>query len=151
MKFTRRTAMLTSAAALMAYPVFAQETTVHEVQMLNADPDNPRARQVFIPRIVVANPGDTIKFVAVDRGHNSESIPEMIPAGAEGWEGKINDDIEVTVEVPGVYGYKCTPHATVGMVGLIVVHGERRHCGRRVQEQGHACRYQVLPINIGGF
>ena len=124
MKFTRRTAMLTSAAALMAYPVFAQETTVHEVQMLNADPDNPRARQVFIPRIVVANPGDTIKFVAVDRGHNSESIPEMIPAGAEGWEGKINDDIEVTVEVPGVYGYKCTPHATVGMVGLIVVQGE---------------------------
>ena len=124
MKLTRRMALATSAAALLVRPAFAQEPTVHEVQMLNADPDNPRARQVFIPRVVVANPGDTIKFVAADRGHNSESIDEMMPAGAEGWEGKINDEVEVTVEAPGFYGYKCTPHATVGMVGLVIVQGE---------------------------
>mgnify|MGYP001793334176 CR=1 len=123
-KFSRRAAIASSVAAILTRPVWAQEATVHEVQMLNADPDNPRARQVFIPRVVVAQPGDTIRFVGVDRGHNSESIAEMMPEGAEGWEGKINDDVEVTVEVPGFYGYKCTPHATVGMVGLVIVQGE---------------------------
>jgi len=123
-KFTRRTAIASSAAALLARPAVAQDAAVHEVKMLNVAPDNPRARQVFLPRIVVAQPGDTIRFVAVDRGHNSESIPEMMPEGAEAWEGAINDEIEVTVDVPGFYGYKCTPHATVGMVGLVIVQGE---------------------------
>ena len=141
-KFTRRTAIATGAAALVAGPTFGQDATVHEIQMLNADPDNPRARQVFLPRIVVAAPGDTIKFVSVDRGHNSESIPEMMPEGAEGWEGAINDDIEVTVTTPGFYGYKCTPHATVGMVGLVIVQGEgmsdNREAAQGVRQRGRA-------------
>lgn len=63
-------------------------------------------------------------FKSVDRGHNSASIDGMLPEGAEEWNGKINDDIEVTFDKPGFYGYKCKPHATVGMVGLVVVEGE---------------------------
>lgn len=44
--------------------------------------------------------------------------------GAEPWKGKINKDTAVKFDVPGFYGYICTPHGTNGMVGLIVVEGE---------------------------
>ena len=35
-------------------------------------------------------------------------------------------DFELTLTVPGVYGYRCTPHFGLGMVGLIVVTGEAK-------------------------
>ena len=128
-KFNRRVfvagaAAATSPLALMK-PSFAEgHATMHEVQMLNKDPENPRVAQVFVPRIVRAKPGDTIKFVAADRGHNTASVKDMIPEGTEAWNSKINDDFELVVETPGFYGYQCTPHATTGMVGLIIVEGE---------------------------
>ena len=36
-------------------------------------------------------------------------------------EGKMNDEIQVTFNVEGIYGYKCTPHFGLGMVGVIQV------------------------------
>jgi pseudoazurin len=35
--------------------------------------------------------------------------------------GKVNQEIAVTFEQPGVYGVKCLPHYGMGMVALIVV------------------------------
>ncbi|MEO0773864.1 MAG: pseudoazurin, partial [Pseudomonadota bacterium] len=81
-------------------------------------------RMVFKPAFLTINPGDTVQFVSADKGHNSEVIDDMIPEGAESWKGRINEDVEVTLETPGFYGYKCTPHVGTGMVGLIVVQGE---------------------------
>lgn len=89
----------------------------HEVQMLNKGPDGQT--MWYEPAILVAEPGDTVTFVSVDKGHNSESM--LVPGGAEGWKGKINDDVSVTVGPEGVYAYKCTPHFGTGMVGFIVV------------------------------
>lgn len=119
---SRRTFVAASASLMLARPGLAQ--TAHEVQMLNKHPDNARLRQVFFPRVLVVQPGDSVQFLAVDRGHNSAVIKGMIPDGAEGWNGRINDDVEVVLDVPGFYGYQCTPHASVGMVGLVVVEGE---------------------------
>ena len=95
-----------------------------EVQMLNKDPDNKKLRNVFRPAILRVNPGDTVRFISVDRGHNSQSLPGMFPQGAEEWSSKVGKDFEVTLKVPGVYGYRCTPHFALGMVGLIVVAGD---------------------------
>ncbi|MEL7213145.1 MAG: pseudoazurin [Pseudomonadota bacterium] len=111
-------------AGFAAAPRALAEEVTHTVEMLNVHPENKRLRQVFFPRIQVVAPGESVLFAATDRGHNSASIEEMVPEGAEGWDGKINDEITVTFEQPGFYGYKCTPHASVGMVGLIVVTGE---------------------------
>ena len=47
----------------------------------------------------------------------------MIPDGVEGWEGKINQEVEYVIPAAGVYGYKCVPHYAGGMIGLIVVDG----------------------------
>ena len=95
-----------------------------EVKMLNKHPDDKRRRNVFIPEIIYAKPGDKIMFKSVDRGHNAETIKGMIPEGAERFKSKISKDFEVTLEKPGVYGIRCTPHYGLGMVGLIVIEGE---------------------------
>ena len=123
------TAGLTLATAIGGSRAIAQDTSTgqasgaagqtHEVQMLNKGSEG-RPMQ-FDPAYLKIAPGDSVKFVATDKGHNSESILAMIPEGAETWKGKINGEITVTFDVEGIYGYKCTPHFGMGMVGLIQV------------------------------
>jgi pseudoazurin len=45
----------------------------------------------------------------------------MLPDGAAPFAGKVNQDVAVTFDQPGVYGVKCLPHYGMGMVALIVV------------------------------
>jgi pseudoazurin len=91
----------------------------HQVLMLNKDSEG-RPMQ-FEPAFLKVAPGDTVTFVPQDKGHNSESIPKKIPEGAEGWKGKINEEITVTLNTEGYYVFKCLPHVALGMVGLIQV------------------------------
>ena len=89
-----------------------------EVNMLNQGQDGV---MVFEPSLLKINVGDTVTFKATDAAHNSASIPGMIPNGASSWNGELSRDISVTFDVPGVYGYQCTPHAMMAMVGVIQV------------------------------
>jgi pseudoazurin len=91
----------------------------HQVQMLNKDSEG-RAMQ-FEPAFFKIAPGDTVTFVAADKGHNTESILTLMPEGAEPWKGKINEEITVTFDTEGLYAYKCQPHLGLGMIGLIQV------------------------------
>ena len=130
MKFTitRRGALVGagSLAAVTALPtgILADAHSAHEILMLNKDPDNPKNKMLFAPNILKVNAGDTVKFVASDKGHNSETVKGMVPDGAEGWKGKLNKEVEVKLDVPGFYGFQCKPHANMGMIGLIVVEGD---------------------------
>jgi pseudoazurin len=112
----RLTAMLALGAAL----AFAQQAGAaeHEVRMVNK---GEKGVMVFEPALVRAAPGDTVRFVAVDKGHNAESVKGMVPEGAEPFKGKINEEIVVTLDKEGVYGIKCQPHYGMGMVALIEV------------------------------
>jgi pseudoazurin len=76
---------------------------------------------VFEPAFVEVEPGDTITFLPIDKGHNAETIKGMIPAGAEKFKSKIDEEYSVTLTEPGVYGIRCKPHFGLGMVALIVV------------------------------
>jgi len=89
-----------------------------EVKMLNQGQDGV---MVFEPSLLKINVGDTVTFKATDAAHNSASIPGMIPNGASSWNGDLSKDISVTFDVPGIYGYQCTPHAMMAMVGVIQV------------------------------
>jgi len=122
----RSTLALAGAAALapLAAPRLARAATAHEVQMLNVHPEDRRQRMVFLPRLLAVQPGDTVTFLPTERGHNSASLDGMIPDGAEAWDGRINEEVSLTLDVPGFYGYQCTPHYSTGMVGLIVVQGD---------------------------
>ena len=72
-------------------------------------------------RLIAAAPGDTIRFVPTDKGHNVETIKGMFPEGAEPFKSKFNEEFTVTVTAEGVYGVKCAPHYAMGMVALITV------------------------------
>ena len=89
-----------------------------EVKMLNKGQEGP---MVFEPALVKIAPGDSVKFVSVDKGHNAESVAGMLPDGATPFTSKISQDFSVTFDKPGVYGYRCTPHYGMGMIGLVVV------------------------------
>lgn len=89
-----------------------------EIQMLNKGADGA---MVFEPSFVQAQPGDTVHFVAVDKGHDVEAVKGMLPDGVEAFKGKMSENFDLTVTQEGVYGVKCTPHFPMGMVALIVV------------------------------
>ncbi len=76
---------------------------------------------VFEPPVLTINPGDSVKWVATNPGHNTASIDGMLPQGANPWNGGINEELVVKFDKEGVYGYKCTPHYILGMAGFIVV------------------------------
>lgn len=122
----RRVVIAGATALVLAGVASAQEPTTHEVKMLNVNPDNPRERMVFVPKVLNIQPGDSVKFLPSDPGHNSQSTKGMMPVGAEPWKSMAGKEFTVTLTEPGVYGYNCAPHVAAGMVGLIVVEGDNK-------------------------
>ena len=109
---------LTFVSALFAMSCGMASAAEIEVRMLNQGADNT---MVFEPAVVKIAPGDKIKFIPTDKGHNVESIDGMLPAGATSFGTKNNEEVTVTFDVPGVYGVKCKLHYGMGMVALITV------------------------------
>ena len=106
------------AAAAIAIAILPANAADVQVKMLNK---GAKGMMVFEPDLVKVQPGDTVTFVATDPGHDAQSVPGMLPEGAQPFEGKIGKDLTVTFTQPGVYGVKCKPHYVMGMVGLVVV------------------------------
>jgi pseudoazurin len=105
------------AAALLGFagPAMAANVDVH---MMNKGEDG---LMVFEPSAIKIAPGDTVTFVPVNKGHDAETIPGLLPDGATPFKGKISQPITVTFDVPGLYGVKCMPHFALGMVALVEV------------------------------
>jgi pseudoazurin len=108
-------ALALGAAVVVAGAAGAAEI---EVKMLNK---GEKGAMVFEPDFVSAAPGDTIRFVPTDKGHNVEAIKGMIPEGAEAFKSKFNEEFTVSLDKEGIYGVKCSPHYAMGMVALIEV------------------------------
>jgi pseudoazurin len=106
------------AAALCTVGADRSGAAEFEVKMLNK---GAKGAMVFEPDLLKVAPGDIVHFVPTDKTHNAETIKGMIPEGAEGFAGKVNEEVTVTLNVPGVYGIKCKPHYAMGMGALIVV------------------------------
>jgi pseudoazurin len=113
----RIVAIIVGAALAMALagPAAAKDV---QVKMLNK---GANGTMVFEPALVKIAPGDTVTFVAADKGHNAEVISSMMPAGAAPFKGKMSQTFTVKFSKPGVYGYKCLPHYGLGMVGAVIV------------------------------
>lgn len=99
----------------LAAPALAAD---YEVHMLNK---GEAGTMVFEPAQLQIEPGDTVTFIPTDKGHNVETIKDLIPEGAETFKSKINENFTVTFDVPGIYGLKCTPHYAMGMVMVVAV------------------------------
>jgi len=113
-----RNSLAAAALILNTLSVCSASAADFDVKMLNDGPDHPMQ---FDPELVKISPGDTVHFVAADKGHSVQSIPGMLPAGAEPFSGNFGESISVTLTHEGVYGYECRPHGSMGMVGMIIV------------------------------
>ena len=113
----RKVIMLGTLVATLGFAGAVGASEV-EVKMLNKGTEGV---MVFEPALVKINPGDTVKFVAADKGHNVEVIDGMLPEGGQKFVGKVNEELAITFDKAGVYGYKCKPHYGMGMVGMVVV------------------------------
>ena len=108
-------AIIGGLAMASAMPAAAKDITVH---MKNKGADGA---MVFEPSFVKAAPGDVIHFQPTDPSHNAETISTMLPAGATPMKGAMNKEAVLTVSKPGLYGIKCMPHYSMGMVALVQV------------------------------
>lgn len=102
-----------SAALAASLSVSAAEVVI-TAGPRNFDPVDPELNIT----LVKAQPGDTVAWKNMST-HNTKSI--LVPDGATPWEGKLNEDFHVTVDKPGAYVFECVPHASMGMVGVILV------------------------------
>ena len=66
--------------------------------------------------------GDTLRWVWINGSHTTTYT--IIPPSAPTWDNPINVSNQFFEYVPsivGIYNYKCTPHAGMGMVGSFIV------------------------------
>lgn len=105
------------ALSLILSPCLSAQT-VHEVLMLNTGASGPMP---FEPDYLAIEPGDSLRFIPQDRGHNVGTIKGFIPEGAERFMSKIDEDFTTRLDVEGWYGLRCPPHYSMGMVMLVKV------------------------------
>ena len=80
---------------------------------------------VYSKKIVRVDVGDTVFWKATDKGHNVEFIKGGVPECVDKFKSKFNVDTEYKFTVPGIYAYWCTPHKNMGMIGFVVVGGDK--------------------------
>tara|TARA_B100001057_G_scaffold60435_1_gene53594 strand:- start:1345 stop:1764 length:420 start_codon:yes stop_codon:yes gene_type:complete len=106
--------ILTLLTFLFVAPAYAE----HSIDMLNKRDDG--ARMVYSEDIVNVDVGHTVTWLPTSKGHNVEFV-----AGPEGAtlpkKSKMNKEFSHTFDTPGIYYYVCTPHKSMGMIGLVVV------------------------------
>lgn len=99
----------------MANLAYADNITL---EMLNKRDDGQK--MVYSEDVARVNVGDTITWVPTSKGHNVEIV-----AAPEGFDipkkSKNNKEVSITFDVPGIYYYWCTPHKSMGMIGLVIV------------------------------
>ncbi len=101
------------AVFLIGTTAYAKDYTVKEMNT------GPGGTFVFDPNFLQIQPGDSVHFVAVDAGHDSQSY--LVPKGAQSWTGQVSKDITVKFTQQGIYLYECNPHHMFGMLGVIQV------------------------------
>ena len=92
-------------------------SATYDVDMLNKRDDGEK--MVYSEDIARVNVGDTITWLPTSKGHNVQFV--TVPDGAEKIKSKNNKEVSYTFEKEGVYLYVCTPHKSMGMIGLVVV------------------------------
>ena len=75
------------------------------IEMLNKRDDG--AKMVYGTDIARVEVGTSVTWIPTQKGHNVEFI-----AGPDGWKApkksKINEEVTITFDTPGVYLYQCT-------------------------------------------
>ena len=86
------------------------------IEMLNK---RDKEKMLYSENIARVEVGDTISWVPTSKGHNVQFV--SVPEGVEKIKSKLSKEVSYTFETEGVYLYICTPHASMGMIGLVIV------------------------------
>ena len=91
-----------------------------EIDMLNK---LGKEKMVYSIKVAKLDLNDKIIWKHVSKGHNVEFIG--MPKGVKKFKTKINKKAEYEFKKPGIYLYQCTPHKAMGMIGIVVVGGDK--------------------------
>ena len=111
---TVTTRMLTAFFILLITIGASKETTAEVIQIEFTQFDT---YSIEVAHIEV---GDTVEWLPTNTGHNVEFLagPDMSALPAK---SIMDEPHSILFKQSGVYLYGCTPHANIGMLGLIVV------------------------------
>ena len=82
--------LLTALITLLPSLGYAE---THDVKMLTR---GDTGAMVYEPAHLQIAPGDTVRFLPAQHGHNAASISEMLPEGAERFIGEIDEEKSVS-------------------------------------------------------
>ena len=111
--------ILTLLITLWTGAALAADVTVEMLNKLDGE------YMVYSKKIVQVDSGNTVFWKSIDKGHNVEFIKGGVPEGVEKFKSKLSQDTKYTFTVPGIYAYWCTPHKGMGMIGFVVVGGNK--------------------------
>ena len=94
---------------------FSKDITI---DMLNKRDDGQK--MVYSLDVIKVNVGDTVTWLPKTKGHNVQFI--KAPDGIKKLsKSKLNKKYTYKFEKSGMYLYQCTPHKSMGMIGLVIV------------------------------
>ena len=130
---------------LLSSSLFAADETI---EMLNKQ---GKESMVYSKKIVKINLGDTITWKATTKGHNVEFIKGGVPDGVEKFKSKFNKDAAYKFTIPGIYAYWCTPHKNMGMIGFVVVDGDKSNLEQIKKIRFNAKSKKIAPKLINSL
>ena len=86
------------------------------IEMLNK---RGKEKMLYGQDVARVDVGQTITWTPDSKGHNVQFV--SVPEGVEKVKSKLSKEFSYTFEQEGVYLYVCTPHASMGMIGVVVV------------------------------
>ena len=104
---------------IVFYPSMSFGKTL-EIDMLNK---LGKEKMVYSIKVAKVDQNDKIIWKHVSKGHNVEFIG--MPKGVKKYKSKINKKAEYEFKIPGIYLYQCTPHKAMGMIGIVIVAGDK--------------------------
>ena len=106
---------------------------------------------VYSKKIIRINSGDTVTWKATTKGHNVEFIKGGVPEGVDKYKSKFNKDAVYKFTVPGIYAYWCTPHKNMGMIGFVVVDGDKSNIEQIKKIRFNAKSKKIAPELINSL
>ena len=94
----------------------AEEKEPLIIEMLNK---RGKEKMLYGQDVARIDVGQTITWTPDSKGHNVQFV--SVPEGVEKVKSKLSQEFSYTFEQEGVYLYVCTPHASMGMIGVVVV------------------------------
>ena len=94
----------------------AEEKEPLIIEMLNK---RGKEKMLYGQDVARVEVGQTITWTPDSKGHNVQFV--SVTEGVEKVKSKLSKEFSYTFEQEGVYLYVCTPHASMGMIGMVIV------------------------------